>query len=74
MRYCDQVTHAPFIINDTQDAMVAVCSQCKQMEVFRKDPDGRMNHKKYLTFFKRDTLQSYDNLYFKYNSSKMNVL
>lgn len=76
MRYCDNISaaHEPQVIHDTDDAMVAVCKNCKKQQVFRKDKDGRMDNRAYLKFFKRDVLQPTVPLYYKYHSDKMNIL
>lgn len=67
--------HDPQVIFDDNSAMVAVCKICWEQRVFRKDPEGRMNNLAYLSFFKRDHLQPWDNLYYKYQGrDKMSVV
>lgn len=77
MSRCDnkRSCHRPRVIYDGADAMVAVCEECWEQRVFRKDPDGRMNNHSYVEFFKRDHLQPWSPLYYKYREGdKMGVV
>ena len=73
---CDNKSnvHDARVIYDNNDAMVAVCIQCKELGVFRKDCDGRMNNREYTKFFKREILQPTTNLYYKVYPQLMSVL
>lgn len=72
---CDnkRETHAPHILHDDASAMVAGCAICKTVQVFRKDPSGRMDNRAYLKFFKRELLQPNSNLYYKYHADELNI-
>lgn len=73
---CDNITdcHLPEVIYDSPDAMVAICKTCYSMETFTKDPEGRMDNRKYMEFFKREHLQPWTTLYWKYNEDKMSIV
>lgn len=43
-----------------------MCSECKEVEVIRKDWRGVPENRSYGKFFRRDVLQGSDNLFYKY--------
>ena len=56
--------HEPVHLEDSPDVVVAYCKRCKKRGYFRKDV-GRVDPE-YADFFKLDTLQPHQNLYYKY--------
>lgn len=74
--HCNNISqcHDVQVIYDSNEAMVAVCKICWEQRVFRKDPDGRMDNIAYAAFFKKELLQPWTNLYYKYHPDKMSVV
>lgn len=60
------------IIFQTSKASMEVCKECKRRFWFRTDRDRR-TYGDYLKLHKRDILQPWDNLYYKYHPEKMQI-
>ena len=70
---CDNVSslHLVEIIHDDASAIVGHCKICGDQQVFRKDPDGRVDNHTYSEFFKRDIIQPDQTLFFKYHPERV---
>lgn len=64
--------HNPKTLLSTKEIEVAYCKECKVRGYFRKGFDGR-DDPNYQKFFRRDTLQPTQNLYYKIYPHKMSV-
>ena len=66
---CNNVSraHNPKIISEDANAMRVICSECKEMQVIRKDWRGVPENRQYSKFYKRDIMQGNDNLLYKYH-------
>lgn len=64
--------HDPKSLISTKEVEVAYCKQCKRRGYFRKGFDGR-DDPNYGSFFRRDTLQPTQNLYYKIYPGRMNI-
>ncbi len=70
MKYCDNINsvHLMKTLNEVPEGIEAVCEKC-HYHTFVRTGDS----KKYSKVFKRDTLQQWENLYYKEYPQKMNV-
>lgn len=69
IKECDNVSkcHNPIILADGDSALVVMCKECKHQYVIRKDIyRGNPEIRQYVKIFRRDALQGWDNLFYKY--------
>lgn len=73
---CDNInqSHDNVTINETPDGIRTYCKLCGKVNVIRFDTNGRCDNREYSEIFKRDLLQPGENLYYKYNQSKMSII
>lgn len=64
--------HKPKEIQDNAEVVEAYCVKCKAHAYFRKDSNGRIDPA-YAKFFRADTLQPSQNLYYRIHPQKMSV-
>lgn len=67
-----QDVHKTVTVQDTKEVIEAYCVKCKAHAYFRKDSEGRLDPE-YAKFFRADTLQPSQNLYYRVYPKKMAV-
>lgn len=65
---CDNVAfcHNPITIAEDESALRAICTQCKNQYIIRKDWRGVIDNRQYSKIFRKETLQPHQNLFYKY--------
>lgn len=66
--------HSPIITGEDNCAVRTTCTTCHQSVRIGKDKNGEPEHRLYGEWFKKDVLQPGPPLFYKYNSSRMNVI
>lgn len=69
---CDNVqnTHNPQVLNEDNNAIWVLCTECGAQERIGKDKNGNPEQRAYSEFFKRELLQPGPPLYYKYTGAK----
>lgn len=67
-----QDVHKTVTLRETREVVEVYCSKCKAHRYFRKDSEGRLDPE-YSKFFRADTLQPSQNLYYKVYPKRMAV-
>lgn len=72
---CDNINncHDNIVINEEHSGIRVRCKLCGEINVLRKDIDGRFNNREYAKIFKRDIVQVGTNLYYKIHPDKMSI-
>ncbi len=65
---CNNISscHAPEVIIETSEAIRVVCRHCNHQYVIRKDLRGTVENRTYSAIFRKEILQRWDNLFYKY--------
>lgn len=65
--------HNPITLNEDNNALRVLCTECKNQYIIRKDWRGIPLNREYSKVFKREILQPNSSLFYKYYPNYLNT-